>query len=383
RDDGGGFHPAISTHTPAYYSLLAPAYLLTRGDSVFSQLFAMRLTSAMMGALIAILAMLTVGELLSRRRSLAVAAGLLVAFEPMFGFISGAVNNDNGVNTAAALLVYLIVRVLRRGLSPRLAVGIGATLVVAPLLKGTGYELYPPAILALAFVMLRRHGRSDWIALGILAATFVILQLGWSEVSTTLHRTVFTTPGGGTPGVSFEAFHHPKRYLSWLIRFMLPFSPSFINHDWTIVHWPFFNVYIERGFASFGWYATYFPKWVYLVIVAALACALGLGVRVLWLRREVVRRYWPEITFLVLVPVVVICSVEAAFQPALSILPINGTPEEGRYAFPAITAVAALAIGACYGLGRRRALPLATGAVAGLIGLTLSSQLLTLSAFYT
>jgi len=383
QSNGGGFHPAISPHTPAYYSLLAPAYLLTRGDSVFSQLFAMRVTSALMGALTAVLAMLIVLELLPGRRSLAVAAGLIVAFEPMFGFISGAVNNDNGVNLAAAFLIYLVVRGLRRGLSPPLAVGIGATLVLAPLLKGTGYELYPSVILALAIMMWRNHARREWLAFGVLAATFVIFQFGWSELSSGFHHTTFTTPGGGTPGSTLDAFHHPKTYLSWLIRVLLPFRPPFINHNWTIIHWPFFNIYIERGFASFGWYAIEFPKWVYVVIGAAFGAAFVLGVRALWRNRGRVRGHLPALAFLALVPVVVICAVEAAYQPALSILPVEGTAEQGRYAFPAVTAVAALFIGACLGLGRRRALPLATGAVAGLIGLTLASQLLTLSAFYT
>ena len=46
--------------------------------------------------------------------------GLLVAFQPMFGFISGAINNDNGVNAAAAAIAYLLIRGLRRGLTWRL-----------------------------------------------------------------------------------------------------------------------------------------------------------------------------------------------------------------------------------------------------------------------
>jgi 4-amino-4-deoxy-L-arabinose transferase-like glycosyltransferase len=383
RANGGGFHPAISTHTPAYYALLAPAYLLTRDDSVFTQLFAMRLTSALMGALVAVLAMLVVGELLPGRRALAVAAGLLVAFEPLFAYTAGAVNNDNGVNLAAALLIYLVIRVLRRGLSIRLAVAIGATMVAAPILKGTGYELYPPAILALALAMMRRHSLRNWVALGVLAATVLLLQAGWSDLAHVFHRTTFTTPGGGTPGSGLEAFNKPKTYLSWMIRFMLPFSPPLINHDWTIIHWPFFNVYIERGFASFGWYAIYFPKWVYLAIVAAFGAAAVMAGSVLWHEDGVLRRRWPEMLVLALVPIAVIGAVEANFEPPLTIIPLGGTPEEGRYAFPAIIAVAALFIGASHGLGRRRATMVAGGTVACLIGFTLASQFLTFSAFYT
>ncbi|HYM55036.1 MAG TPA: hypothetical protein VES97_06715, partial [Solirubrobacteraceae bacterium] len=103
----------------------------------------------------------------------------------------------------------------------------------------------------------------------------------------------------------------------------------------------------------------------------------------LWRERDMLRRRWPEIGFLALVPISVIGAVEAAFQPPLSIIPLDGTPEEGRYAFPAIAAVAALFVGASNGLGRGRAVPIATGVVACAIGLTLASQLLTLSSFYT
>jgi 4-amino-4-deoxy-L-arabinose transferase-like glycosyltransferase len=383
QDNGGGFHPATSPHTPAYYSLLAPAYFLTRKASPFSQLLAMRLTSALMGALTAVLAMLIVGELLPGRRALACAAGLLVAFAPMFGFISGAVNNDDGVNLATALIVYLVVRSLRRGLTPALGVALGAAMVAGPLLKGTAYELYPPVILGLLLAMLRKHSRRELLGLGSVLATFAVLQLVWSEVSAGLHHTAFTTPGGSAPGTTLEAFHKPKTYISWLLRVMLPFKPSFVNHNWTIVHWPFFNIYIERGFASFGWYAIQFPQWVYVAIVGVVGGLAILGLLAAWQRRRAIVRFLPELIFLLAVPVVVICAVEAAFEPSLANLPVQGTAEQGRYLFPAITAVAALAIGACLALGRRRALGLATALVAGLIGMTVASQLLTLSAFYT
>ena len=99
---------AASPHQPAYYALLAPAYLAVRSQSTFSQLTAMRLVSALLGAIVAVCAFGVVRELLPRQRAAAAAAGLLVAFHPMFGFISGAVNNDNGINAAAALSLYLV-----------------------------------------------------------------------------------------------------------------------------------------------------------------------------------------------------------------------------------------------------------------------------------
>jgi hypothetical protein len=256
-------------------------------------------------------------------------------------------------------------------------------MAVAPLLKGTGYELYPPAAVALIFATMRRHGRVEVLSLGAVAATIVLIQFGWSELAPVFHRTIFTTPGGGTPGVGLEAFHKPKTYISWMLRFMFPFKLPLVNHDWTVVNWPFFNVYIERGFASFGWYAIEFPKWVYLIITATLGVAFVLGIKAMWAVPGVLKRRWPEILFLALVPVTVICAVEASFEPILAILPLTGTPEEGRYAFPAIAAGSVLLIGCCFGLGRKRAPYLAAFGVSALIGLTVASQILTLSTYYT
>jgi 4-amino-4-deoxy-L-arabinose transferase-like glycosyltransferase/heme exporter protein D len=382
RTNGGGFHPAISPHSPAYYALLAPAYLATRHDSPFAQLTAMRLLSALMGALTAGFAYLIMRELLPARRTLAVAAGLLVAFEPMFGFISGAINNDDGVNLACAAIIYLLVRALRRGLKPWVAVALGAALVAAPVLKATGYELYPPAILALLALLWRRHSRRDLLMLAVLAASFVVLEVGWSHLATHFHRTTYTTPAGGSPVGILPANHDIAGYLSWLTDVLSPWHPPFLV-NWTAIGWPAYHIYVVRGFASFGWYAIQFPDWVYHLIVGVMLAALALGIASLLHLRAGVRRRLPEILFLVLVPITVVAAVEAAYYPALIHLPLDGIAEQGRYAFPAITALAALVIGACHGFGRRHAVTLATALVAGLIGLTFASQLLTLSSFYT
>ena len=379
RDNGGGYHPATSVHSPAYYALLVPGYLIGKG-SVFGELFGMRLISALMGALTAMFAFLIVSELLPRRRGLAVAAGLMVGLEPMFAFVSGAVNNDNGVNLACAAIIYLMVRSLRRGMTWPVAAGLGAALVVAPLMKGTGYELYPPVMVGLVGLVARRHGRRDLAMLAVVAGAFALAFLGWDALRGTFHRDAFTTPGGATPGVSFGAKEHIKGYLSWLWQVLVPYKLPFMQ-DFTIIRWPFFNVYIERGFAGFGWYAIFFPHWVYGIITGVLALLGVLGLRFAWLVRARWREWLPEALFLVSVPVVVIAAVEAAYFTLQ--IPLDGTPEQGRYAFPAITAVAALAIGGCLGLGRKRALPAATALVTALGMLLLAGQFLTLSSFYS
>jgi hypothetical protein len=377
QDDGGGFHPVTSSHTPAYYAALSPAYLLTRDRSVWSQLLAMRWASAVMAGLTAMFAMLIVLELLPGRRGLAVAGGLFVAFQPMFSFIGGAVNNDNGVNLFAAATLYLAIRSLRRGLSWPVGAALGVALAMAPLLKGTGYAIYPSVALAVVGALWRRHDRRALLGFAGFLVGFAAIYLGWDAVRESFGRTQFTTPGGGTPGIGFGARDHPKAYLVWLWQVLVPYRLPFMQ-DFTLVKWPFYNIYVERRFGSYGWYAIQFPAWVYLTVGATIAAT---GLRALWLERlGALRRCW-EILVLLSLPAIVLGGVEAAYF-TLNV-PVDGTAEQGRYIFTAITALSTLVVGATLAFGRRRALHVATSLVVGLMVLTAAGQWLSLSTFYT
>jgi hypothetical protein len=175
--DGGGYTTS-AVHGPLYYYALAPAYLLTRHASVFSQLTLMRLTSALLGALVALFTFLLARELAPGRPWLAVLAGLLVAYEPMYGFVSGIVNNDVGVNAAAAALELLLIRLLRRGITIPWGLLTGAVLLALPNIKGTGLSLFPVAALVFLGALWRHHRRRDlvaWVALGLAALAVELL----------------------------------------------------------------------------------------------------------------------------------------------------------------------------------------------------------------
>ena len=165
--DGGGVETA-ATHGAIYYAMLAPAYMLASGSPI-DQLTLMRLASALIGALTVLFAFLLVRELAPGRAWLAVLAALLIAYQPMYGFISGAVNNDVGVNAGAAALQLLLILMLRRGVTLRLGLMTGGLLVVLPIVKGTAYAIYPVAGIALLATLWRHHRRTDlagWSALG-------------------------------------------------------------------------------------------------------------------------------------------------------------------------------------------------------------------------
>ena len=380
--NGGGYTEAASPHQPAYYALLAPAYLAVRSQSTFSQLAAMRLVSALLGALVAFCAFGIVRELLPHQRVAAVAAGLLVAFHPMFGFISGAVNNDNGVNAAAALSLYLVIRALRRGLTWRVGLALGATLAIAPFMKETAYEIYPAVAVGLVGVLWREHRVRVAPAWAAMIAAFLAVRGGWSLLQPVFYPSVAGQPtGGGVSAASSVSLaeHMPGRFLEYLWELFLP-RLSFMGNLFP-PGWPFKAVYLVRGWASFGWYTWSFPKWVYgailVVMIAIGVLALSTAVR----ERIAAKRRFFELAVIALFPVCVLVAVEAAF-----FAPDGGrmvVAEQGRYIFPAIAALAAIAVAGTFGLGRRWHVPLATMLVVAMIGLSYASQLLTLGSFFT
>jgi len=384
-DNGGGATPSGSPHPPGYYALTALAYEAVRSGSVYSQLTAMRFVSALLGALVAACAFGIVKELLPRQQLAAITAGLLVAFHPMFSFMAGAVNNDNGINAAAALSLYLIVRGLRRGLSWRLALGLGATLALAPLMKKTGYEIYPPAALGVAGMVWRHHRLRDTRAWAALAGAFVAVQAGWALVlQPIVYPSIVAGQRTGPPAPAVGsalslAEHMPGRFAVYLWQLFLP-RLSFMGELFP-PGWPFYQVYVVRGWGAFGWYTFVFPRWVYSAIVLAMV-AIGLLALATAVRsRPFVRRRGFELAVIALFPVSVLVAVEAAF-----FTPTGGrtvVAEQGRYIFPAIAALAAIAVAGTFGLGRRWQIPLATVLVVGMMALCYASQLLTLGSFFT
>jgi 4-amino-4-deoxy-L-arabinose transferase-like glycosyltransferase len=344
----------------------------------------MRLGSALLGGLTAAFVFLFVCELLPGRRAVALAAALLVAFLPQFGFISGAVNNDVGVNAAAAAALWLAARTLRRGLRWTSAAALGAALAVLPLLKQTGYALYPAVGVAVAVALARRRDRAALVGLGAAGGAYLAVRAAWALTGGAVDPALEPPPGQPAPvvgaGTVAESLRDPTLFASYLWQTFLPRLP-FMTDLW-IQRWPAFDIYVERGFAAFGWYAVYFPRWVYLVIALILGAVLAVAVATLWRRRALLARRWPEVALVALAIAGVLAAVEAAFVSPVQ-RPPDLMPEQGRYAFTVLGPFAAIVAWALGGLRPRWSAPVA-GALAGsMVVLALASQLLVLRGFYT
>jgi hypothetical protein len=391
RDDGGGYSTG-APYQPLYYAALAPAQKLGGDWSFWSRLTLMRLTSALLAALGAACAVKLVRELVPEPRWPAIAAGLLYALQPMVSFMGGVVNNDVALNAGAALVLWLSVRVLRRGLTTGTTIALGVALVAIAVVKGSGLALWPAAALAV-IVALRRQG-SPRGAIALVAA-MVVTAGAWAGAAALLHRgdplpttparlsangnEFPTAPGAALPSPT-RALHHPVDYATWIWELALPPLPGMRDLRPSDSHTPGFVAYVERAWASFGMAVVQFPRWVYALIALAMAAA-GIAA-MLALRRNAhfTRRSLPEIAVLALAVLAVALGVEAVFfatEPGGRIV-----PEFGRYYLPAAPALAAIAVGSCFAFGRRAAPVLAGAMVAAMGGLYVASVLLALTAFY-
>jgi 4-amino-4-deoxy-L-arabinose transferase-like glycosyltransferase len=391
RDDAGGYTTG-APYQPLYYAALAPAQLVAGSSSFWSRLTLMRLTSALLAALGAACVVLLVRELVPEPRWPALAAGLLYALHPMVSFMGGVVNNDVAVNAGAALVLWLAIRALRRGLTTATAVALGAALVLVAVAKGSGLALWPAAALAVTVAVWRQRRLRPVIAL--VGAVVVTAGL-WAGAAALLHRDdplpttparlavngneYPTTPGGALPS-PLRAVKHPVKYATWLWELALPPLPGMDDLRPSDSHTPGFVAYVERGWASFGIAVVQFPRWVYALIAIAMAAAGIAAAMALRRHRRAARAMAAEIATLVLAALAVALGVEAIFfatEPGGRIV-----PEFGRYYLPAAPALAAIATGACFAFGRRHAPVLAGGVVAAMGGLYVASLLLALTSFY-
>ena len=394
RDNDGGGYQTTSSYGPLYYYAVAPGYLVASGGSAFSQLEGVRLMSALIGALAAVFAFLTVREIAPRHAFAAVLAGLVVAFEPMYSFLSGALNNDIGVDAGAAAVVYLLVRLIRRGPSVPVLGVLGLLLGVLPYVKTSAYYLIPLAAVGILGMLWHHRRRLRNVlpaTLGGLAAFVVLLAVGYAGARAVSNGLTPAAPAAGaaivaTPtstgaatGPLNVALHHPLSYLTYLWEIFLPRLPGMHPH-FPPTGLPAQTIFIHRGLAAFGWYDVFFPHWVYTVLSVVMLGGLVFGLLALVRERRALAAHWIEAVLLVLFPIVVIASFEAAFYTETN-RPVIA--EMGRYAFPALVPLAILAVGALYAFGRRRVVAVGSVVFATLLVFCYASQVLTLTSFFS
>lgn len=141
--------------------------------------YAIRIASLLMGAA-TIWAVYQSGKVLAPHRPIAgLIAAIITAFNPMFIFIAGSVNNDNLVIMLNSFAIYFMLLTLRDGFVLRRSLAIAALVALAALTKLSALVLVP--VIALAALWLANRDK-DWRGLVILGGAMLVawgIIAGW------------------------------------------------------------------------------------------------------------------------------------------------------------------------------------------------------------
>jgi 4-amino-4-deoxy-L-arabinose transferase-like glycosyltransferase len=384
----GGAGYAVN-YPPLYYAYEAVPYVVASSGTFYDRLWAMRLGSALLAAFTVAFVYLFMRELLPRVRWAWTVGALAVAFQPVFAFIAGGVQNDNLVWTCSAALLFLMARAFRRGLSPAIGVGVGAAITAGLLTKGTMYGLVPGTAIGLILAARRtppERRRGAWQGLALAALVAAVPFGAWLVANNVIYDRPANTASSGFR-TSVSQFHW-RELASYVWQFYLPKLPFMT--DQFPVHmvgykgyptYPLWQTYIQGFVGRFGWFQYGFPTWANWTALGIYTAVLGLAGTALWRARDAVRRRWPELlTYVLLLGGLMLLVNVSGYQYRLSAFHDNF--EQARYLLPMVGLYGAVVALAAVGAGRRFGTAVAALLVVLAVGHNAFAQLLSADRYY-
>jgi hypothetical protein len=348
-------HPGEAGSTvnypPLYYGLEAIPYRAGYDLDLLDRLFLMRLLSALLAGVTVAFVFLFLREVLPGAPWTWTVGALAIAFQPVFAFMSGGVNNDDLLYTCGAALFFLTARAFRRGLTPGLGAAIGLSAVAGTLTKQSMAGLLPGVALGLAWLIWRTPRESRRLAVrggAIAGGVVAVPAAAW----VLLTSYAIGRPGdavlGGLTSAQTSSVSTVSGQLSYFWQVFLPPLPSM---DDLLPHWIPWWVWTRGFIGIFGWFEAAFQGWVYYLGAAILGLIAALSGGELWRRRDAVRARWAELATYVLMGAGLLLVIEiAAYRYYASSTQYF---EQARYLFPLLALYAGIVALAARGAGRR------------------------------
>jgi 4-amino-4-deoxy-L-arabinose transferase-like glycosyltransferase len=376
---GVGAAGDAASEPPLYYALETIPYAVGESGGVLDQLTLMRLVSALLAGFTTLFVFLFLREALPSTPRAWTVAGLGVAFLPLLGYMSGAVNPDAMLCAVSAAVFYCLARAFRRGLTPRLAVAIGVLTAAGFLTKLDFLGLAPGVVLGLA-LLAKRSSRTLGVSMAarMLAVALAIAAApGCVYLFSNLlshHQTLGLVSGV----ITTSSDHSLLGEASYIWQLYLPRLPG-MHVDFADIS-PLRYLWFNGLVGDYGFEDTWFPNWVdNLAVLPALAIA-ALSAREIFVHRWVLRRRVGELgVYLVLAGGLLIVIGATSYLS----FPVEAASfPEPRYLLPLIPIFGGVLALATRGAGRR------WGAAAGALIVVLFfahdifSQLLVIGRYY-
>ncbi len=366
-----------ASEPPLYYALETIPYDLEKDGTILDRLALMRLLSALLAGVTALFAYLFLREALPGVRWAWTVGGLGVALAPLLGETSGAVNPDALLFAVSAALFYCLARGFHRGITPRLAVGLGAVLALGFMTKLNFLGLLPGGLLGLLVLCLRearisrrKASRCLGLALAVAATPmllYIVINVASGRPSVGTLQSAITLNGRRGSLLS---------ELGYIWQFYLPrlpgMTPYFHGFSTTRVYW------FDGMVGLYGWLDTTFPAWVYSLALIPAGLIAALLARALVLDRRALRSRALEVVVYLVMSLGLLVIIGAADY----IHRAPGEYAEPRYLLPMLALWGAVLALAARGAGRRWGPVAGVLIVALLLAHDLFSQLLVISRYY-
>ncbi len=387
---GTGSAQSATNNPPLYYAGQVAPYQVGKaaGLGLLDRLMLMRLFSVALAAITALLSFLFVREIMPGSPWAWTAGGMLAALQPLFGFISSGVQGDALLYAAAALLLLVLARAFRKGLTPRTGAALGGAVAIGTLSKLAFVGMVPGAALAVLVLVWRSRGSDSGAARrgAAVAAAVAVGIVGAYALAAglLLDRSLL---GGGTSyagldtagGTAAGTVNQLER-LSYLWQLYLPRLP-FMTDAFPGPN-PMPNLWLHGIVGQFGWLDAIWPPEVYrwgrwAFVLLALLGVLGL---LRAARRGALAGRMAELACYATVAVGLLAVIGVAGYRAR--VDGGGPFEQARYLLPLLPLYAAGVACAARLWGPRRGPLVAAVLVALALGHVVFAQLLTISRFY-
>ena len=231
-----------------------------RGEALAAHLA--RLVNLMFGVLTVWLTWRTARAIWPDRPALAAGSAAFVAFNPMFLYLAGAINNDVVAAAAGAAVVYACVRLIlaERGLSPRWGLILGVLYGLALLSKFNLAAIIVVIEAAVTWVAWRRGQWRQWLVVNLLIVGVAGLLAGWWFARNVI---LYGEPTGVERLTELWGVRDPRDSF-WLAVSELPYA-------WTSL------------WGRFGYGQIPLPVWFYWALFAVVALA-AVGYILAWLQ---------------------------------------------------------------------------------------------------
>ena len=379
---GNGSALFASNNPPLYYLVQALPYWASPSQDLLDRLALMRIVSALMAAATVLAGFLFLRELLPGAPWAWTIGALAMAFQPLFGFFGGGVNNDIGLHLVTALLFLVLARGFRRGLTVPLGVALGAV-VAAGFMTKLQFLGYVPAVGLALVVWLWRSRAAGELGRGLRALGGFALSAGVPVAAYLVAlRTVWVRPVNDSIG-SLSATPGGRPYelvdqLSYAWQLFLPRVGSMRPQFGEAL--PLEGLWFRGLIGRFGWLDYGLPEWAYTIAEGVIYVLLALAVVGLARFRHALGARWIEAVVHLGVGLGLLAVI--AFAGYRARVDVGGQFEQARYVLPLLPLYAAVVAVAVRALGARWGPPAGVLFICLTAGHTVLSQLATLARYY-